>query len=55
MFVTPKENKELFTPTYNGITVSVSLVSSTLVVLNFRLSEWLWRTQKQKNYDGKTK
>ena len=34
-----KENKGLFTPTYNGITASVSFVSSTLAVLNSRLNE----------------
>ena len=28
------KNKELFNPTYNGITASVSFVSITLVVLN---------------------
>ena len=48
IFVTPKENKELFTRVYNGITASVSLVSSTLVVINSRMSNWLWRMQKQK-------
>ena len=53
MFVTPKENKELFTLTYNGITVSVSLVSSILVVLNPRLYDSLWRMQKTKHGDGK--
>ena len=37
---TPKENKGLFTPTYNGVTATASLVSSTL--------DWLWRTQYQK-------
>ena len=46
IFVTPKENKELFAPTYNGITASVSLVSLTLVVLDSRLSYWLRRKQK---------
>ena len=29
--ITSKENEELFTSSYNGITASVSLVSSTLV------------------------
>ena len=48
MFVTSKENIELFICTYNGITASVSLVSSTLIVLNSRLSDWSWRKQKQK-------
>ena len=51
--ITSKENEELFTSSYNGITASVSLVSSTLVVLNSRFSDWLWHTQKQKNSDGK--
>ena len=45
--IMPKENKELFTPTYNEITASVSLVSLTLVILYSRLSDWLWLGQKQ--------
>ena len=40
ILATPKENKGLFTPTYNGVTATASLVSSTL--------DWLWRTQYQK-------
>ena len=48
MFVTAKNNKDLFTPTLNGITASVSLVFLSLVVLNHRLSDWLWSTQIQR-------
>ena len=45
MFAMLKRFKELFHPTYNGITLSVSFVSLTLVALNARRSDWLWLTQ----------
>ena len=50
IFVTLK-NKELFNPTWNEITVSVSFVSSTLVVLNARKPNWLWRTQTKRRWE----
>ena len=45
VFVTPIENKELFTPTQNRMTASVSLVPETLVILNARSLDWLRRAQ----------
>ena len=51
MFVVLKKFKELFYPTQNGITASVSFVSLTLVVLNARSPDWLRHTQTQ-NADG---
>ena len=46
--------KELFYPTYDGITASVSLESLTLVVLNARWPDWLVRTQTQNAHRKQT-
>ena len=45
MFVMLKKIEDLFHPILNGITLSVSFVSWTLVVLNARWLDLLWLTQ----------
>ena len=52
VIVTLKKIKELFYPTENGITTSVSFVPLTLVVLNARWPDCLWGTQTE-NADRK--
>ena len=46
-----KKIKKLFVPTLNGMTARVRCVSSTTVVVNAKLLDWLWRKRTKKKND----